>query len=46
MISHHDVALFERYADKIYRFTPLMGGTVAVSEVAKPPGVADGPALL
>ena len=46
MISHHDDALFERYADKIYRFTPLMGGTVAVSEVAKPPGVADGPALL
>jgi ABC-type branched-subunit amino acid transport system ATPase component len=26
MISHHDVTLFERYADRIYRFTPTADG--------------------
>ena len=25
MISHHDVGLFEKYADKIYRLTPKNG---------------------
>ncbi len=40
MISHHDQCIFERFADKIYRFTPLMG-VVEVHEVAKPATVAD-----
>ncbi len=35
MISHHDLAIFEQYADKIYRFVPLMGGVVEVTEVAR-----------
>lgn len=35
MISHHDLSTFERYADKIYQFVPLMGGVVEVREVAK-----------
>lgn len=30
MISHHDVALFERYADRIYQFEPGGDGGVAV----------------
>jgi len=34
MISHHDMAAFERYADKIYRFTPIEGGAVQVRELA------------
>lgn len=33
MISHHDVALFERYADKIFQFVPGPQG-VQVREVA------------
>lgn len=33
MISHHEVALFERYADKIFEFTPGPPGTVTVREV-------------
>lgn len=33
MISHHDVALFERYADKIIEFIPGPPGTVKVREV-------------
>ncbi|MDX1948316.1 MAG: DNA repair protein [Pirellulaceae bacterium] len=28
MISHHDVATFERYADKIYEFAPTADGVV------------------
>ena len=32
MISHHDVGLFEKYADKIYRFSPD-GDAVKVEEV-------------
>lgn len=40
MISHHDPSVFERFADKIYRFTPLMGG-VEVHEVAKQANVVD-----
>ena len=35
MISHHDLSIFERYADKVYRFVPLMGGVVEVTEVSK-----------
>lgn len=30
MISHHDLATFKRYADKIYQFVPLMGGVTEV----------------
>ena len=41
MISHHDQSVFERFADKIYRFAPLMG-VVEVREVAKSPTVVDG----
>lgn len=36
MISHHDLSVFEKYADKIYRFVPFMGGVVDVTEVSKP----------
>ncbi len=41
MISHHDLATFERYADKIYQFVPLMGGVTEVREVAKAAPEAD-----
>lgn len=43
MISHHDLSVFEQYADKVYRFVPLMGGVVEVVEVLKP--VADGDSI-
>ncbi len=36
MISHHDLSMFEQYADKVYQFFPLMGGVVEVREVSKP----------
>lgn len=42
MISHHDLATFERYADKIYQFVPLMGGATEVREVAKAATERDG----
>ena len=35
MISHHDVATFERYADRIYEFMPTSDG-VSVRQVALP----------
>lgn len=41
MISHHDLYVFEQYADKVYQFVPLMGGVVEVREVSKPAPVAD-----
>ncbi|MBX3394360.1 MAG: DNA repair protein [Phycisphaerae bacterium] len=41
MISHHDLAVFERFADKIYQFTPLLGGVVEVRQVMKPATVPD-----
>ncbi len=34
MISHHDVGLFEKYADKIYRFSPKSNGALSVEEVS------------
>lgn len=37
MISHHDVALFERFADRIYQFVPCADGSVEVSEVCTAP---------
>jgi hypothetical protein len=36
MISHHDISIFERYADKIYRFVPVAEGAVRVEEVSVP----------
>ncbi len=36
MISHHDIAVFEQYADKIFQFVPTTGGAVSVREVAAP----------
>ena len=41
MISHHDLSVFEQYADKVYRFVPLMGGVVEVTEVQRPPSEVD-----
>ena len=35
MISHHDVAIFERYADRIYEFSPRGDDGVAVRESAR-----------
>lgn len=43
MISHHDVSLFERYADRIYRFTPTADGVrVELRDGGAPRGGADG----
>jgi ABC-type glutathione transport system ATPase component len=36
MISHHDSAAFERYADKIYRFIPNQGGVQVLAYEASP----------
>jgi hypothetical protein len=33
MISHHDITIFERYADRIYRFVPAGDGAVRVERV-------------
>lgn len=33
MISHHDTAVFERYADRVYRFVPVGEGAVRVEPV-------------
>jgi hypothetical protein len=41
MISHHDVSIFERYADRIYEFVPDGKGTVAVRLVESRPVEAD-----
>ena len=41
MISHHDLSVFEQFADKVYRFIPGPGGAVEVREVSAPPGIAD-----
>lgn len=41
MISHHDLALFEQYADKVYEFVPQPGGAVEVREVSRPPSQPD-----
>ena len=35
MISHHDLSLFEKYADKVYRLLPDSDG-VAISEINQP----------
>jgi hypothetical protein len=36
MISHHDVTLFERYADRIYQFGMNVDGTVEVRQLSMP----------
>ena len=41
MVSHHDLSIFEQYADKVYHFVPLMGGVVEVVEVLKPAADSD-----
>jgi hypothetical protein len=33
MISHHDTTLFERYAERVYRFVPVTDGAVKVEQV-------------
>ncbi len=43
MISHHDPATFERYADKVYRFVPVGAGAVRVEEVGGRPVEGGGP---
>jgi hypothetical protein len=43
MISHHDVALFERYADRIYQLRMTTDGTVEASLVDPLPGISDDP---
>lgn len=37
MISHHDISAFERYADKIYHFTPTPDGVSAKPLYTLPP---------
>jgi DNA repair exonuclease SbcCD ATPase subunit len=39
LISHHDVELFEEYADKIYRFTPTNDGLRVDQVNANPQGI-------
>jgi hypothetical protein len=41
MISHHDVATFERYADRIYEFIPRGSDGVEVREIAAQPPEPD-----
>ncbi|MCI0377463.1 MAG: hypothetical protein L0215_07645 [Gemmataceae bacterium] len=36
LISHHDVSAFERYADRIYAFSPNSDGTVRVEKRPEP----------
>jgi hypothetical protein len=37
MISHHDIAIFEQYADRIYEFVPQASGAVKVRLVKTGP---------
>jgi DNA repair exonuclease SbcCD ATPase subunit len=41
MISHHDLSMFEQFADKVYRFVPLLGGVVEVTQVLKSANTQD-----
>lgn len=41
MISHHDVALFERYADRIFQFSPRGNGSVEVHQIFAAPPTPD-----
>ena len=40
MISHHDIGLFERYADKVYRLNPQKDG-IEIAEVNSLPDDVD-----
>jgi len=42
MISHHDVALFERYADRIYQLSTGPNGSVQIRKLFEPAAVTDG----
>lgn len=42
MISHHDVALFERYADRIYQFSASGDGNVEVKQFSSAAKEPDG----
>lgn len=37
MISHHDRAIFDQYADRIYEFSPTSDGAVSVTQVGVEP---------
>ena len=41
MVSHHDLMIFERYADRIYQFEPKGDGTVEVILVGGEPNEQD-----
>lgn len=41
MVSHHDLMIFERYADRIYQFEPKGDGTVEVTLVGGEPDEPD-----
>jgi hypothetical protein len=41
MISHHDVSIFEQYAERIYTFVPEGNGSVDVRRWSPPPAEAD-----
>jgi len=41
MISHHDPAIFRRYADRVYSFTPAKDGSVRVEKVSDGPRRSD-----
>lgn len=41
MISHHDVAIFEQYADRIFQLAPQPDGTIEVRQLASPPTAPD-----
>jgi ABC-type glutathione transport system ATPase component len=38
LISHHDIAAFDRFAERVYRVLPQADGTVKVERRAEPPG--------
>ena len=41
MISHHDPAIFQRYADRVYSFVPEKDGSVRVELASDEPGSSD-----
>jgi len=41
MISHHDVGVFEQYADRIYTFIPDAKGSIEARRWSPPPANAD-----
>ncbi len=42
LVSHHEVSMFEAFADKVYRFHPRPDGSVAVRQLGEDPNVVDG----